>query len=197
MFAGVSIGGALDRRRGVKEDTMTRATQNAAIAKGPAMRPNRSIRRLVAGMVGTFLLAVGALAPPPAAIAAPQLRAALNAHLAAIEARDLGALLPTLTSGNDLTMIAPDGHKFDTRAQYIDFHRKWFASKDDGKLAFEIVRVIASPALAHALVSYRYTSRDMSGKSRTTVAWLTLTFALENGAWHLVFDQNTLIPASP
>ena len=51
-----------------------------------------------------------------------------------VAARDMNALLPTLTGGDDLTMIAPNGHKFDTRQQYIDFHRQWFATNDDGRL---------------------------------------------------------------
>ena len=90
-------------------------------------------------------------------------------------------------------MIGPDGHKWDTKEQYIEFHRGWFAAKDDGKLEPTIVRLIETPALRHAVIKYRYTSRGPSGQTQTTVSWLALTFALEHGRWHLVFDQNTLI----
>jgi len=91
-------------------------------------------------------------------------------------------------------MIAPNGYKFDTRQQYIDFHRQWFATKDDGKFdVIEIARTIESPALGHALVKYRYSSKDQTGKTQATVSWLALTFALEKGGWRLVFDQYTLI----
>jgi hypothetical protein len=93
-------------------------------------------------------------------------------------------------------MIAPNGFRFDTRQQYVDFHRQWFASKDDGKLDWEIVRLIESPAMGHALIKYRYSSKDETGRVRTTVSWLALTFALEGGRWRLVFDQNTLIEAA-
>ena len=124
---------------------------------------------------------------------APPFRAAVEAHLAAISARDMDRLLRTLTGGNDLTMIAPNGYKFDTRQQYIDFHRQWFATNDDGKLAAEIVRLIESPALAHALIKYRYSSKDKAGKPQVIDSWLALTFALEDGSWRLVFDQNTLL----
>jgi ketosteroid isomerase-like protein len=132
-------------------------------------------------------------APRSSAAPAPPFRAAVEAHLAAIAAREMDGLLPTLTGGNDLTMIAPNGYKFDTRQQYIDFHRQWFATKDEGKLAAEIVRLIESPALAHALIKYRYSSRDKAGKTQVINSWLTLTFALEEGTWRLVFDQNTLL----
>ena len=92
-------------------------------------------------------------------------------------------------------MIAPNGFKFDTRQQYVDFHRQWFATKDQGKLDFEIVRVIETPALAHALVKYRYSSRDKAGKLQVSDNWLALTFAFENGSWRLIFDQNTHLAA--
>lgn len=118
--------------------------------------------------------------------------AAVQDHLAAIARRDLAALLPTLTEGKELTMIGPDGSKLDTREQYLDFHRAWFAAKDEGKLEPEIVRTIETPGLGHALIRYRYSAKGPSGPVRTT-AWLALTFAREHGRWRLVFDQNTLI----
>ena len=114
-------------------------------------------------------------------------------HLAAIAARDMNALLPTLTRGPDLTMIAPNGAKLDTRQQYVDFHRRWFAAKDDGRLESEIVRLIESPSLGHALIRSRYTSKGEDGRTQTSATWLALTFALERGTWRLVFDQNTAI----
>jgi hypothetical protein len=123
----------------------------------------------------------------------PAFRPALEAHLAAVSGRNLDALLPTLTRGNDLTLLMPDGKKLDTRQQFIDLHREWFASKDEGKWQGEVVRITETPALSHALVRYRYSSRQPDGKLRISESWLTLTFALEEGSWRLVFDQNTPI----
>jgi uncharacterized protein (TIGR02246 family) len=125
---------------------------------------------------------------------APSFRAGVEVHLAAVAARDLNALIPTLSRGNDLTMIAPNGAKFDTRQQFIDFHRQWFAAKDDGKITTDIVRLVESPALGHALIKSHYQFTDASGKPQASDSWLALTFALEDGSWRLVFDQNTLIP---
>jgi hypothetical protein len=143
------------------------------------------------------LLVTTAAVPRSSHRVAPPFRAAVEAHLAAISARDMDRLLPTLTGRHGLTMIAPNGHKLDTRQQYIDFHRRWFATKDEGRFESEIVRVIESAAMGHALIRYRYSSKDEIGKARTTVSWLALTFALEGGRWRLVFDQNTLIDAAP
>jgi ketosteroid isomerase-like protein len=146
---------------------------------------------------GSVIVAAGCATTRSSSAPAPPFRAAVEAHLAAVAARDMEALLPTLTRGNNLTMIAPNGYKFDTRQQYVDFHRQWFATKDEGKFDFDIVRVIETPALGHGLIRYRYASKDDAGTTRTTVSWLALTFGLEDGRWRLVFDQNTLIEAAP
>jgi ketosteroid isomerase-like protein len=138
---------------------------------------------------------LGACARQAEAPAVPPLRAAVEAHLAAVSARDMDALLPTLTAGESLVMIAPNGRKFDTRQQYIDFHRQWFAGNDGGTLEPEILRVIESPALGHAFIRYRYRFKDASGTGQSMENWLALTFALESGHWRLVFDQNT--PVAP
>jgi ketosteroid isomerase-like protein len=126
--------------------------------------------------------------------AAQSFRTAVEAHIAAVAARDMEALLPTLTHGEGLTMIAPDGQRFDTRQQYIDFHTQWFAAPDEGRLeVIEYARFIESAELGQVFLKYRYSFKDASGAMQSMVNWLTLTLALEEGAWRLVFDQNTPI----
>jgi hypothetical protein len=150
----------------------------------------RSLTRVFAVTVFALTFHHGAVG---AAQSAPAFRPALEAHLAAVSSRNLDALLPTLTRGNDLTLLMPDGTKLDTRQQFVDLHREWFASKDEGKWEGESVRTRESAELAHALVRYRYSSRQPDGRTRVSESWLTLTFALEAGSWRLVFDQNTPI----
>lgn len=151
--------------------------------------------KLMLTLTAAVALAAGATsaisqqAVPPA----PSLRAGVETHLAAIAARDMAAVLPTLTRGPDLIMIAPNGVKIDTRQQFVDFHRQWFAAKDGGRLESEIVRLIETPSLGHVLIRSRYTSQGQDGRTQTSTTWLALTFALEAGRWRLVFDQNTPI----
>ena len=142
-------------------------------------------------VVAMAVLAAGAATAQPSRAVAPPLEAAVRQHLDAVAARDLDALLPTLTSGDALTMIAPNGLKLDTRQQYVDFHRQWFATDDGGKYEAEIVRLIESPALGQALIKYRYGFNGPNGQPQAATAWLALTFALEGGVWCLVLDQNT------
>lgn len=147
----------------------------------------------------TFLL-VSALGSCPYAMADEaecSLGTTLDAHLAAIQSRDLDALLVTVTSGDDLTLIFPDGEKLDRRSQYVEFHESWFADKS-WQMDMKMVNLMETAELGHALVKYRYTSPDASGNPKASVAWLALTFAKEDECWRLVFDQNTRIePVAP
>jgi hypothetical protein len=147
-----------------------------------------SLRRCAAW---SLVIAVAVL--QAACASTPPFRQTVEAHLAAIATRNMDALIPTITSGNDLQMIAPDGFRHTTRQQYVDFHRQWFATNDNGRLDAEVIHLIESRRLGHALIRYRYRSTDPTGKSHEIVSWLALTFALEGGGWRLVFDQNTLI----
>jgi len=134
------------------------------------------------------------LAATPAWAETSAFRRTLDTHLDAIKARNLEALIPTLTQGRDLTLIAPDGAKLDTRQQFIDLHRAWFADPDAGRWDGEVVRTVESDTQAVALERYRYGAR---GAKDVSVSWLTLTFAREGDRWGLVFDQNTRIRTEP
>ena len=127
----------------------------------------------------------------------PPLRPAVETHLQAVRTRNLDALLPTLTGGSDLRMIAPTGFQSTTRAEYVSFHRQWFASNDAGRFDPEIVHIVESPRLGHALIKLRYRATAPTGAVQDVVSWLALTFALEDGGWRLVFDQSTLIQPTP
>jgi hypothetical protein len=145
-------------------------------------------------MRNTLLLVVLALCP--ACASTPPLRPAVETHLQAVRTRNLDALLPTITGGSELRMIAPNGFQSATRAQYVDFHRRWFASNDNGRFEPEIVQLVESPGLGHALIKLRYRATTPTGAAQDDLSWLALTFALEHGSWRLVFDQSTLIQPS-
>jgi len=144
----------------------------------------------------TLLLVALALSPSACA-STPPLRPVVETHLHAVRTRNLDALVPTLTGGSALWMIAPNGLESTTRAQYVDFHRQWFARNDNGQFDPEIVHLVESPRLGHVLIKLRYRATAPSGAVQNTVSWLALTFALEDGGWRLVFDQSTLSQPSP
>jgi uncharacterized protein (TIGR02246 family) len=124
----------------------------------------------------------------------PSLRSTLDAHLTAINARDLDGLLATVTGGEQLTLILPNGKVLATREAFRQLHVDWFA-QTDWRMQFEIESVREFGSVGIALVKYRSQSRQVDGGYVTKrEAWLNLTFARERDEWRLVFDQNTVIP---
>ncbi|MEQ8179887.1 MAG: nuclear transport factor 2 family protein [Amphiplicatus sp.] len=123
--------------------------------------------------------------------APPDFGAALQEHLAAIQARDLDAFAATLTADETLYTVFPNGGALTTRQAAVDLHRDWFADPNwvwEG----ETVHKIVGADMALALIKYDY--RDTpEGAPRS--AWLSLLFRLEDGEWRLVHDQNTRIDA--
>lgn len=159
-----------------------------------------------AGLAAAALLLAGCAPEPgpgpaaperrtPAARAEAELRDVAERHFAAIGARDLDALLATVTGGERLTLILPDGARHETRAGYADLHRDWFAGEGDWTMEHEVLRVV--PGRDLGLVLVRTTMLDGTPRSGRQ-ALLTLAFAREGEAgWRLVFDQNTAIATHP
>ncbi len=145
--------------------------------------PDVSRRRaFVALALAAALSACAASAPRPS------FTDALDAHLAAIGARDLAGFEKTI-SDDDFLVIFPNGEALETRAAVVDFHKEWFADPA-WRMTPEIVKIIEGDDFSTALLKYDY--RDTpDGAPRA--AWLNLVFKLENGEWRLVHDQNTRI----
>ncbi|UHQ23945.1 SgcJ/EcaC family oxidoreductase [Lysobacter sp. 5GHs7-4] len=154
--------------------------------------PNRlrqcAIGLLLAGSLWSAMAQAAAATPPRS------LQATLDAHLAAINARDLDALLATVTRGERLTLILPNGQVLDTREQFRALHVDWFAERD-WRMRFEIRSLRELGDVGVALVKYESQALQADGSFQTRRnAWLSLVFAKEADGWRLVYDQNTVIP---
>jgi len=148
--------------------------------------PNDRIRRCCVAIM--LALAGCAGAPTPDTT----FEETLDAHIQAIQNRDLAALEATITTGDELILIFPGGQRTTTREEYMAFHREWFAS-DTWTMGFERLGVIQGRDFAVAMVRTLYEDvRD--GERVQSQSWLTLTFRKENGRWALFHDQNTRIP---
>ncbi len=93
-----------------------------------------------------------------------------------------------------MTTILPDGRVLETREEYRKLHAAWFAERD-WRMRFQVQDVMQYGDVGIARVKYDSQVRDKAGRYRSKrVALLSLTFRREDGAWRLVYDQNTVVP---
>lgn len=127
----------------------------------------------------------------PIAITDKDLAATLDAHVKAVQSRDLAALEKTITTGEALNLILPNGKRLTTRAEYVDLHRDWF-KETNWTWMLEPLAVTTASDMAIITARTRYEERD-GAKLTATENYLSLTFRKEAGTWRLVHDQNTRI----
>lgn len=113
-------------------------------------------------------------------------------HVKAVQARDLAALERTITSGEQLTLILPNGVQTTTRAAYVDFHKQFFSEKT-WTIQFEPVSRAVGPDFAVLTTKSLYQD-VVDGKPYRSRSWVTFTFRKESGQWRLIHDQNTRLP---
>lgn len=144
-------------------------------------------------MIRAIALPFAVLALAPAARAG-DFQADFASHVAAVQGRDLKALEATLTSGEQLVLILPNGKMTRTRADYLAFHRAWFA-ETGWTIRFEPVATVSAGDITIQTGRTRYED-TIDGKPYWSESWLALTFRREDGGWKLIQDQNTRIRAS-
>ena len=137
------------------------------------------------------LIVAACVAAAPAAAEAG-LDEAFAVHVAAVQARDLAALERTLTKGDALTLILPNGVRTDTRREFLDFHRQFFASPT-WSIRFKVLSKFEGPNYGIINTRSFYSDTD-EGQPVNTSSWVTFTFRREDGEWRLIHDQNTRVP---
>jgi hypothetical protein len=122
-------------------------------------------------------------------------RETLDRHLRAIRDRDLPGLIETLPAA-DLTLITSDGRLVRTASGFIGMHRGWFV-EPTWSLDAEVVSLLESPEMGVAVLRLDYRDDPPGRPPVREGSYLTLVFALREGRWVMVLDQNTPIKASP
>ncbi|MEO0732186.1 MAG: nuclear transport factor 2 family protein [Bacteroidota bacterium] len=135
------------------------------------------------------LLACQPAPPPPSQDETPRARAVMEAHLAAISAKDLAALAATLPPDSTFSLILPQEEIMDGSGAFLDFHQGWFAG---GNWTFttRILDFRTGPELANAVVEAMYREPERDGVpyfNRMIVTYLLRKYP--DGAWYVVQDH--------
>ena len=117
-------------------------------------------------------------------------RAALDEHLAAIQARDAARFAATL--GDDVIVVDGAGNVVRGTDAVLASHAAWFAIPERWSFAYEVRAVRESEGLGLALLDVTYRHTAESAPSRFL---LSLVFERDrNGRYRFVYDQNTPLP---
>lgn len=144
--------------------------------------------RKVAFLIGLLCSMLAGAAP----VDEQSIDAVFAAHVKAVQSRDLHALERTITSGEQLTLILPNGTQTSTRQAYVAFHKEFFSTKT-WTIQFEPVS--RSVGADFAVLTTKSLYQDVvDGKPYRSRSWVTFTFQKERGQWRLIHDQNTRLP---
>jgi hypothetical protein len=118
-------------------------------------------------------------------------RETLERHLRALRERDLPALIETLPP-DELTLITSDGRLVRTTTEFLDMHRGWFA-ETTWTLDATVVSLYESPEVGVVVLHLDYRDEKPGQAPIREESYLSLVFALREGRWVMVQDQNTPI----
>lgn len=119
----------------------------------------------------------------------PDFDLAIQKHFEAIKNRDIEAFQAHLTKGKTLYTIVQNGHAFTTKDELVAIHKDWF-KENNWKWDGVVVHKVVGEDMAMAVVKYNY---HASAEAEPFETWLTYVFALEDGEWKIIHDQNTAL----
>ena len=130
-----------------------------------------------------------ASAPQKAAAPACDFDCTLDKHIKAIQQHDYAAFEPTITKGDAIDLILPNGEITAGRAAYTELLKDFL--DDDYQFNPRVVRKRVGADMGYALLDVTQLNAGVPEPSRY---YLLLIFALEDGEWRLVHDRNTRQP---
>lgn len=118
----------------------------------------------------------------------PAARTVMEAHLAAIAAKDLPSLRTTLSPRGDMKLILPAEEIEEGTKAFIDFHEAWFS---DTTWSFEtkILDLQAGESLANAVTELVYREPERDGKPYFNRMIVTYLLRKIDGQWFVVQDH--------
>jgi ketosteroid isomerase-like protein len=116
----------------------------------------------------------------------------VDRHVSAIKTHDWDSFVSTITAQPDLQLILPDGTMIDGREAYLEILEPWLTG-GGFTVSEEVIDQRIGADLGYTLL--RMTQLN-EGEEEPSRYFLLLVFALEDGEWRLVHDQNTAIPAA-
>jgi hypothetical protein len=113
----------------------------------------------------------------------------LDEHLAAIRARDLHRLAATVST-RGVGLVTAQGQVSTDPGRFLALHADWFRATT-WSIATRLLHAHVGMDVATCLLALEYRDEPPDGVPVREHSVLGLTFAVEDGRWVLVQDQNT------
>jgi len=118
-------------------------------------------------------------------------RSVVEAHVKAIEERDLPAFSEFLHPSQSSIIILPNGQMIEGYDSVLNFHKEWFEDLD-WRMDIAIMDVFAVGSMGYALLDVVYHDVDQDGNPYELTYFLSLLFVKVDEKWILLRDQNTV-----
>ncbi len=116
----------------------------------------------------------------------------LQTLLEAIQHRDLDQFLATVSIGEDVSFILPNGALIEGRAAFINLNTAWFADPD-WQMDVKVLRTIETPEMAFALMLADYKDATIATEPYAKQHYFSLVFTKKDGGWVLIHDQTSVV----
>lgn len=147
------------------------------------------MRFYTATVIGAAIALAGCTGAAEETAAAPECdyQCTVDTHLTAIQEHDWDSFAATLTAQPQLQLILPDGRLIEGREAYMEILEPWLSG---GGFTFEheTVDQRVGADMGYTLLRMR---QQNDGEEDVSNFFLLLVFAIEDGEWRLVHDQNT------
>ena len=116
----------------------------------------------------------------------------LDIHIDAIKSRNFQKFETTITQGEELTFILPNGKFFRSTKEYKSLLKDWF-SQQGWTFSPEVISLVEGIDMASVLLQVDYREQNRKGKPYHLQHYLSLVFKKEGESWRLIHDQNTKV----
>jgi len=116
---------------------------------------------------------------------------AVEAHLMAIQQRNVAVFSDYLHPEYECALILPTGCRYVGNDVIMDFHKEWFKDSD-WQISYETVDTFCDGNFGYALLDVTYDDVSQDGEPYQLNYWLSLLFKKVDNKWILLRDQNTM-----
>ena len=122
--------------------------------------------------------------------------ATMQKHLNAVTNKDLVALKSTLSPNGNMQLILPNTEITNTVADFMEYHKNWFAVKTPWSFETKILNTEVGEAFGIAITEIIYSEPERDGKPYFNRMYVSYALQKMDGKWYIIKDHASSIEKS-